>query len=83
MLSFYFSFQREIILCEEYSNVHLDKEVYNTLTSKAPRSATRLIRLLMKHFFSQDTLARSSLSGEGIYKDRLQPDVIEAIKREC
>ncbi|VDL89733.1 unnamed protein product [Schistocephalus solidus] len=34
----------------------------------------------MKSFFSQEELAASSLSGEGIYKKRLQPEITEAIK---
>lgn len=41
-----------------------------------------MIRLLMKHFFNQQVLADSSLSGEGIYKNRLTPEIIEAIKGE-
>ncbi|VDM31130.1 unnamed protein product [Hydatigera taeniaeformis] len=58
----------------------LPKEVYQSLIIKSSGSATRLIRLLMKSFFSQEELAASSLSGEGIYKQRLQPEITEAIK---
>ncbi|KAM3173847.1 hypothetical protein ACTXT7_011761 [Hymenolepis weldensis] len=68
------------MLSPQQSEVRLPKEVYQSLIIKSSGSATRLIRLLMKHFFSQEELAASSLSGEGIYKRRLKPDVTEAIK---
>ncbi|KAL5970899.1 hypothetical protein TSMEX_001375 [Taenia solium] len=72
--------QGHIILSEVHPSVMLPKEVYQSLIIKSSGSATRLIRLLMKSFFSQEELAASSLSGEGIYKQRLQPEITEAIK---
>ncbi|EUB59879.1 hypothetical protein EGR_05205 [Echinococcus granulosus] len=72
--------QGHIILSELHPSVMLPKEVYQSLIIKSSGSATRLIRLLMKSFFSQEELAASSLSGEGIYKQRLQPEITEAIK---
>ncbi|VDD79638.1 unnamed protein product [Mesocestoides corti] len=70
----------DIILSEHHPSVTLPKEVYQSLIIKSSGSATRLIRLLMKSFFTQEELAASSLSGEGIYKQRLQPEITEAIK---
>lgn len=70
----------QIVLSELHPTVSLPKDVYYSLILKSSASATRLIRLLMKSFFTQDELAASSLSGEGIYKQRLQPTVTEAIK---
>ncbi|KAM7536177.1 hypothetical protein Aperf_G00000089995 [Anoplocephala perfoliata] len=70
----------QVILSDLHPTVMLPKEVYQSLIIKSSGSATRLIRLLMKSFFSQEELAASSLSGEGIYKQRLQPEVTEAIK---
>nr|VZI18466.1 unnamed protein product [Spirometra erinaceieuropaei] len=70
----------QVILSENQPSVTLPKEVYQSLIIKSSASATRLIRLLMKSFFSQEELAASSLSGEGIYKKRLQPEITEAIK---
>ncbi|KAL3307838.1 hypothetical protein Ciccas_013638, partial [Cichlidogyrus casuarinus] len=70
----------QILLSEKYPGVTLQEDVYNSLIVKSSASATRLIRLLMKSFFTQEELAASSLSGEGIYKKRLQPNITEAIK---
>ncbi|VDP66050.1 unnamed protein product [Echinostoma caproni] len=70
----------QILLCEAHPNVKLSKDIFYSLIVKSSGSATRLIRLLMKSFFTQDELAASSLSGEGIYKQRLEPSVTEAIK---
>ncbi|BHF71444.1 hypothetical protein SprV_0401450200 [Sparganum proliferum] len=70
----------QVVLSENQPSVTLPKEVYQSLIIKSSASATRLIRLLMKSFFSQEELAASSLSGEGIYKKRLQPEITEAIK---
>ncbi|VDO04609.1 unnamed protein product [Rodentolepis nana] len=81
-LLLHFPFKDQIVLNPQQPEVRLPKEVYQSLIIKSSGSATRLIRLLMKHFFSQDELAASSLSGEGIYKRRLKPDITEAIKLE-
>ncbi|CAH8458471.1 unnamed protein product [Schistosoma turkestanicum] len=70
----------QILLSEAHPNVKLSKDIFYSLIVKSSGSATRLIRLLMKSFFTQDELAASSLSGEGIYKQRLEPSVTEAIK---
>ncbi|KAF7261641.1 hypothetical protein EG68_00916 [Paragonimus skrjabini miyazakii] len=70
----------QILLCEAHPTVKLSKDIFYSLIVKSSGSATRLIRLLMKSFFTQDELAASSLSGEGIYKQRLEPSVTEAIK---
>ncbi|VDN26486.1 unnamed protein product [Dibothriocephalus latus] len=70
----------QVVLSENQPSVTLPKEVYQSLIIKSSASATRLIRLLMKSFFNQEELAASSLSGEGIYKKRLQPEITEAIK---
>ncbi|VDO53323.1 unnamed protein product, partial [Schistosoma margrebowiei] len=71
----------QILLSEAHPNVKLSKDIFYSLIVKSSGSATRLIRLLMKSFFTQDELAASSLSGEGIYKQRLEPSVTEAIKK--
>ncbi|KAF8570170.1 hypothetical protein P879_02527 [Paragonimus westermani] len=73
-------FQGQILLSEAHPTVKLSKDIFYSLIVKSSGSATRLIRLLMKSFFTQDELAASSLSGEGIYKQRLEPSVTEAIK---
>ncbi|CAH8574129.1 unnamed protein product [Dicrocoelium dendriticum] len=70
----------QILLSEAHPNVTISKDIFYSLIVKSSGSATRLIRLLMKSFFTQDELAASSLSGEGIYKQRLKPSVTEAIK---
>ncbi|KAF6780407.1 hypothetical protein AHF37_00153 [Paragonimus kellicotti] len=70
----------QILLSEAHPTVKLSKDIFYSLIVKSSGSATRLIRLLMKSFFTQDELAASSLSGEGIYKQRLEPSVTEAIK---
>ncbi|KAG5448844.1 hypothetical protein CSKR_200834 [Clonorchis sinensis] len=70
----------QIILSDAHPNVKLSKDIFYSLIVKSSGSATRLIRLLMKSFFTQDELAASSLSGEGIYKQRLEPSITEAIK---
>ncbi|VEL12365.1 unnamed protein product [Protopolystoma xenopodis] len=70
------------MLCESHPNVLLPWDVHQSLIIKSSASATRLIRLLMKSFFTQEELAASSLSGEGIYKKRLDPSVTESIKCE-
>lgn len=43
-------------------------------------NGTKEIRLLMKHFFTRETLANSSLTGEGLYPNKLDENVISAIR---
>lgn len=45
-------------------------------------NGTKEIRLLMKHFFSRETLANSSLTGEGLYPNKLDENIISAIRGE-
>lgn len=70
----------QVQLSTKYPSVTICREKFNDIIRKGESSATRVIRMIMKHFFEPEVLAVSSLSGTGQYKEVLDPTVVNAIK---
>ncbi|PAA88079.1 hypothetical protein BOX15_Mlig008829g3 [Macrostomum lignano] len=69
-----------VILSDAHPAVSMTLADYQESISRASGSATRHLRILMKHFFSQGTLAKSSLTGNGQYKEVLDENLTMGIR---
>ncbi|PAA85142.1 hypothetical protein BOX15_Mlig001058g2 [Macrostomum lignano] len=72
--------QKFVILSDAHPAVSMSLADYQESISRASGSATRHLRILMKHFFSQGTLAKSSLTGNGQYKEVLDENLTMGIR---
>uniref|UniRef100_A0A1I8H5H9 BEN domain-containing protein n=1 Tax=Macrostomum lignano TaxID=282301 RepID=A0A1I8H5H9_9PLAT len=72
--------EKFVILSDAHPAVSMTLADYQESISRASGSATRHLRILMKHFFSQGTLAKSSLTGNGQYKEVLDENLTMGIR---
>uniref|UniRef100_A0A1I8JIK2 BEN domain-containing protein n=1 Tax=Macrostomum lignano TaxID=282301 RepID=A0A1I8JIK2_9PLAT len=70
---------RSVTLSAKHPSVTLTIEAHQRLLWSAHGVATLHLRGLLKHFFSREVLAESSVTGVGAYKRQLDKDIVLGI----